>query len=215
MSARCSRAMRSSRCVAAQRGQSRRARPDARRDRRRTRKCSRSLSRASSSLWKAARRRVCAQNRRDALVVGDEQRAGRGAHEDLYARGARQALQFGNVLGVLMRAADPEGEVAMHAPGRRARPCRRVGGGRGRQRLGVRHFEHARHAAEHGGARAGLQIFLMRRAGLAKMHLRVDDAGENVQPRAIDPLAGVRARQIADFGDLAAGDADVARPFPS
>ena len=100
----------------------------------------------------------------------------------------------------------------MHAP----RPARDligdVGGGRG-ERLGVGHFEHARHAPKHGGARAGLHIFLMRRAGLAKMHLRVDDSGENVQPRAIDPLARVRARQIADFGDFAAGHADVAAAF--
>ena len=102
----------------------------------------------------------------------------------------------------------------MHAP----RPARDligdIGGGR-RERLGVRHFEHGRHAAEHGGARAGLEIFLMRRAGLAKMHLRVDDAGENVQPRAVDALAGVRARQIADFGDLSAGKPTSRRLSPS
>ena len=87
-----------------------------------------------------------------------------------------------------------------------------VGARRG-ERLGVGHFEHAGHAAKDRRARAGLQILLVRRAGLAEMHLRVDDARQNVQPRAIDALARVNARQIADLGDSAAGHADVAAAF--
>ena len=58
-----------------------------------------------------------AQDVRHARVVGDQQRAGGRAHEDFYARRARQALEFRNIFGVFMRAADPEGEIAMHSPG--------------------------------------------------------------------------------------------------
>ena len=86
-----------------------------------------------------------------ALVVGDEQRAGGRAHEDLDARGARQAFEFGNVGGVLVRAADPKGEIAVHAM-RSALHLVGEGLRRCRQRMGVGHFEHGRHAAEHGGA---------------------------------------------------------------
>ena len=47
-------------------------------------------------------------------------------------------------------------------------------------------------------------------ARLAEMHLAVDDAGQDVQARAVDHLAGRGLRQIADGGDPAGGDADVA-----
>ena len=57
------------------------------------------------------------ENFGDARVICDEQRARRGAHEHLDPRRARQALEFAEISGVLMRAADPEGEVAMHPPG--------------------------------------------------------------------------------------------------
>ena len=101
------------RCSAAPR--SRRATPDARTGRpRRAGACARS-SRASSSLWKAARRRIALQDREHARVVGDEQLAGRRAHEHLDPRRARKALELGNVGDIVVRAADPEGEVAMHA----------------------------------------------------------------------------------------------------
>ena len=62
----------------------------------------------------AAARRL--QDRQHALIVGDQQRAGRGAHEHLDPGRAGQALQLGDVGDVVVRAADPEGEIAMHPP---------------------------------------------------------------------------------------------------
>ena len=150
------------------------------------------------------------QHRADAGIVAHQQRAGRRAHEDFYARRARQALKLGNVAHIVMGAADPEGEIAMHAFGRAADLVgeRRLGR---RRRVGVGHFEHGGDAAEHGRAGAGLEVFLMRRAGLAKMHLAVDDARQNVQPLAVDPLAAIRPREVADGDDAPGDDADVAQ----
>ena len=85
----------------------------------------------------------------------------------------------------------------------------RLGAGRGR--IGVGHLEHGGHPAEHGRARAGLQIFLVFQAGLAEMHLGVDDAGQDVQAAAVDALARRGAAQGADFGDEPVADADVAQ----
>ena len=55
-----------------------------------------------------------------ALVVLDQQRAGGRAHEHLDAGAAGQPLQLGQLVDVLARAADIEGEIAMHAVMRRA-----------------------------------------------------------------------------------------------
>ena len=75
----------------------------------------------------------------------------------------------------------------------------------------VRHFEHGGDAAEHGAARAAFQVFLVRQAGLAEMHMRVHDAGQKVQPAAVDGLAGMAQRQIADGREAAAAYADIAQ----
>ncbi len=85
---------------------------------------------------------------------------------------------------------------------------RRLGG---RQRIGVGHLEYGGDAAEHGRARARLEILLVDRTGLAKMHLAVDHARQDVQSGAIDTLAGAGRAQIADFGDAAVAHADIAR----
>jgi hypothetical protein len=51
-------------------------------------------------------------------------------------------------------------------------------------------------------------------ARLAKMHLAVDDARQNVQPlQSIRWPA--RRRRALDLGDAAIADADIARPSPS
>ena len=50
-------------------------------------------------------------------------------------------------------------------------------------------------------------------ARLAEMHLGVDHAGQQMQPAAIDHLAGGCARQIADRGDTAGAHAEVAQPL--
>ena len=152
-----------------------------------------------------------AEDRGDTLVVGDEQRPGRGAHEHLDAGGARQALQLGDVGGVLPRSTDPEGEVAMHAV---ARPRHLVGErrlARG-ERIGVGHLEHGGDAAEHRRPRAGFEVLLVGQAGLAEMHLGVDDAGQEVEAAGVDLFARARAGEVADRADSPAGDADVAHP---
>ena len=139
----------------------------------------------------AVERRAAAgllEDRQHPLVVGDQKAAGRGAHEHLDPRRAGQPLEFGNVGDIVVRAADPEGEVAMHAALRARelvgeRVCAR------RQRIGVGHFEHRGHAAENGRARARLQVLLMNEPRLAKMHLGIDDAGKNVKAAAVDALA--------------------------
>ena len=139
-----------------------------------------------------------------AVVVLDQQRAGRGAHEHLDAAGARQPLQRGELMGVLARGADIEGKVAMHAV-MRARDLvgqrLRAGGGR----LGVRHLEHRGDAAQHRAARAGFQVLLVGEAGLAEMHVAVDHARQHVQAAAVDRLGGGGA-DVADGGDPAAGE---------
>jgi len=76
---------------------------------------------------------------------------------------------------VLMRAADIEGVVAMHAMVR-ALQLVFEGCGIGRGRIGVRHFEHGDDAAHDRGLRSSLQVFLPLQAGLAEVHLGVDDA---------------------------------------
>ena len=149
------------------------------------------------------------QNRRHPRIILHQQRAGRRAHEDLDARRPRQALQLRHVLGVLVGAAHPEGEIAVHAM-QTARNLVGEGLGGGRQRIGVRHFEHRRHPAQHSRARARLQIFLMGQARLAKMHLGVDDPRQDMQPRAVDALPGARLREIADGGDAPARNAHIA-----
>src|SRR3546814_15369555 len=51
---------------------------------------------------------------------------------------------------------------------------------------GVRHFENGRHPAQHSGAAARFEVFLMLKARLAEMHLTVDDARQNIQTRAVN-----------------------------
>ena len=50
----------------------------------------------------------------------------------------------------------------------------------------------------------------MRQPGLAKMHLRVDYARQDVQPLAVDHFGRGGIAQSADLRDPAIGDADIA-----
>ena len=122
---------------------------------------------------------------------------------------ASQPLQRRDVVDVLARAADIEGEVAEHAMARALAPCRPAPRRCG-ERLGVGHLEHGGDAADHRGAAAGLQVLLLLQARLAEMHLGVDDAGQHVQARwRRRPRPPGRA-QAADGGDAAIADADIA-----
>jgi hypothetical protein len=104
---------------------------------------------------------------------------------------AAQPLQFGDTVGILAGSADPEGEVAMHAVAGAADLVGQ-GFGRGGQRVGVGHLEDGGDAAENGGARAGLQVFLVLGAGLAEVDLGVDDAGRRpVQSMISEAFGGV------------------------
>jgi hypothetical protein len=153
------------------------------------------------------------QHALDALVVGDQQIAGGGAHEHLDPAAAGQPLQFAQLVGVLMRAADIEGVVAVHAaPGARQLVGQRLG--RDRVGIGVRHLKHGRDAAEHRAARAGLQVFLPLHAGLAEMHLGVDDAGQDGQAARVEHLAGRGLAEVADVGDQPVAHPHVRQPAP-
>ena len=121
-----------------------------------TRRCMRSRNRYSSSEWNAARRRIAFRTLRNALVVLDQERARRRAHEHLDAAGAGKPFQVREFMGVLARSAHIKREIAVHAVmsaldlvGQR----RRAGG----RRLGVGHLEHRGDAAQHGAARTGLR----------------------------------------------------------
>src|SRR3546814_6009607 len=61
---------------------------------------------------------------------------------------------------------------------------------------GVRHFENGRHPAQHSGAAARFEVFLMLKARLAEMHLTVDDARQNIQTRAVNHFTRI-AKAIA------------------
>ena len=77
-------------------------------------------------------------------------------------------------------------------------------------RLGVGHLEHRRDAAEGRRGRAGGEVFLVLEAGLAEMHLGVDDAGQHMQTAGIQHFGGA-AVDRADGGDAAGANGDVRR----
>ena len=54
----------------------------------------------------------------------------------------------------------------------------------------------------------------MGKAGFAEMHLGVDDSGQNMKAARVDRFAGEIASEIADIGDLATANADIAPPRP-
>ncbi|MGY3293714.1 hypothetical protein ACVWWP_006781 [Bradyrhizobium sp. LM3.6] len=144
-----------------------------------------------------------------AFVVLHQQRAGRGADKDFDAGATRRTLQHRQVLHVFAGAADEESKIAMHAM-MGALHLVGEGGLRHGQWRGVRHLEHGGDAAHHCAARAGLKVFLLLQPGLAEMHLRVHDAGQDVQALAVDHFGGGSLRQRADIGNAAVDDADIA-----
>ena len=148
------------------------------------------------------------QNGFDAGVVGDQQGAGRGAHEHLHPAAAGQPLELGQFGGVLVGRADVERMVAVHPAARPGQLVAQSRGGGGR-RLGVGHLEDRGDAAQDGGPRSGLQVFLPRRAGLAEVDLGVDHAGQDGQAGGGEDLAGGGLGEIADGRDLAAPDPDI------
>lgn len=143
---------------------------------------------------------AASQNAGQRLILGHQQVAGRRAHEDLDARGTGNPLQFRQMGCILGRRTDVEGVIAVHPV---VPACQlvehavcRVSVG-----IGIGHLEHRGDPAHHRRAAAAFQVFLVLQPRLAKVHLAVDDAGQHVQPGAIDapPLIGI----AADADDLA------------
>ncbi len=143
-----------------------------------------------------------------ALILGNQQAAGRRAHEDLHAGAARHQFGLGERVDILFRGPDEEGvidpgaafgaiQLVLDVP---RVEC--VG-------IGVRHLEDRGHAAERGTGRAGFEIFLMGEAGLPEMHLGIDGAGKHRQPLGRKALRGLGVGQIAERGDSALSDAEV------
>ena len=130
------------------------------------------------------------QDRGDAFIVLDQQVAGRRAHEHLDAGRARQPFELADVAGVLARAADPEGEVAMHAA--RARGCTLSASAASLVVSGlVLGISKTAVTPPSTAAREPrFEVFLVLQPGLAEMHLAVDDARQDMQPAAVDRLTG-------------------------
>jgi len=84
------------------------------------------------------------------------------------------------------------------------------------QGIGVRHFKHRRDAAMTAPARTGFQVLLVGEARLAKMHLRVYYARQDMQAGAVDDFGRRGLSKSADCCNAAIGKADCrARPSPS
>ena len=116
------------------------------------------------------------------------------------------------LLDILPRGADEEGEVAIHAPA----PAPHLIGERlsaHRRRLGVRHLEHGGDAAEHGRPAAGFQVLLVLEPRLAEMHLGIDDAWQDMQAGRVQGPAGVLGGEGANRDDSAVFHSDIGRPF--
>ena len=148
----------------------------------------------------------------DACILLDQKRACRRPHEHFDPGGARQPFELRNIIGIFGCAADPESKIAMH-PMICARDLVGEGFGVRGQRVGIGHFKHRRDAAKDRGAGPCLEILLMGQARLTKMHLGVDDAGQDNKALCVNDLACAGARKIADFRDFPADNPNVSHPY--
>ena len=129
------------------------------------------------------------QDRTDAFIILNQQIACRRSHEHLDASRTWQALKLGNVFCIVPRSANPEGKIAMHTMTATANlVVKRFSGSR--QWFGVRHFENRCHTAQNRSKRTCFQIFLVLQPRLTKMHLTVNNAGQNMQTGTIDDFTG-------------------------
>ncbi len=76
-------------------------------------------------------------------------------------------------------------------------------------RVGVGHRADRREAAVGRGARAGFDVFLLLEAGLAQMHVHVDQAGDDDLAAQVALDALFHSEVLADLDDLAVADEDV------
>ena len=142
------------------------------------------------------------------LVVLDHQIAGGAAGEYLDAADAAAELEFGQFGNIRLRAADIQAHVA---PGDLLRIALlpgqlfRIDDGR----EGVRHIEHRRQPAQDGAPRSRGDGLHRGVAGIAQMHMRVDQAGQHVQAGGVDGFIGRGIGGCADGGDAAVANADI------
>ena len=142
------------------------------------------------------------------LVVLHQQIAGRTAGEDLDAAHPAAKLQLRELRDVLLGAADIKPDVAPRFALDVFLLPRQLLGIDDRRR-GVRHVEHRRQPAQHRGPRAGGDRLDRLVAGIAQMHVRVDQAGQNVQAPGVDRLLRGGVRRDAQCGDAAVAHADI------
>ena len=145
--------------------------------------------------WSALRSRPGAVD--GLAVVGEAERARLAQLRHL---GQRLAGEAGRD-----RREEADGDARL-AAGRFAQAEQDRRGVHGRVRVGHRHD--GDEAARGGGARTGLEILLVLLARDAQVHVRVDEAREDVLAGAVDDVA-VGLQVDPELGDRAVGDADV------
>ena len=142
------------------------------------------------------------------FVVLHQQVAGRAAGEDLDAAHAAAKFQLRELGDVLLGAADVQPDVAPGFALDVVLLPRQLLGIDDRRR-GVRHVEHRRQPAQHGGACAGGNRLDRLVAGIAQMHVRIDQAGQHVQPFGVDRFVRRGVRGDTERGDTAVAHADI------
>ena len=81
-------------------------------------------------------------------------------------------------------------------------------------RRGIGHIEHGRQATKHGSAGAGFHGFHLGVARVAQMHMRVNQAGQHMQPLAINRLRCFCLGKITNGGDAPGANADISAHHP-
>ncbi len=135
-------------------------------------------------------------------VVGEPERAGVAQLGHLGQRLAGQPTRDRG------QEADRHARLAPRWRAQRAQHRRGVD-----HRVGVRHRHHGDVAAGRGGAGAGVEVLLVLLPGRAQVHVRVDEAREQVPALAVDHLDAVGGQRAgrAELGDLAAAHEHVVR----
>ena len=139
------------------------------------------------------------------LLLIDEQVPRAAADENLDAGGPSRLLQFGQVR---RRRADVEAVVHQALLSRQGQlRVQRLDGDRGR--LCVGHLQEARHAPFRARPAGRVQILLVREPRFPEMHLVVDHARNQVQPRRINHFVCGRMQGRIHGDNLAVFDQNV------
>lgn len=147
------------------------------------------------------------ENPRKVFVFGDEERAGRTAHEDLDRAAVGVRLEFGEVIDIVGGRTDEKTHIAPDAAAAAREFVREFRGG-GRRGLGVGHLEDRRDSAERGGPRSRLEIFFVLEPRFPEMHLRIDGTGKNVETMCLDHAGSSLVGVGADGDDASVADRD-------